>query len=457
MKKLGLPILIILTGCVSGKSNYPHDHLTLNVLPDTLRVGTLYSPTSYFQFRDEVMGYDYSLIQQLGKDKNMEVEFSVASSLPSLIELLDSGYIDIIAYDVPVTGEYREKVIPCGYEHLSTQLLVQKKGPNVIKDVTELIGKDIFVEKNSKYLFRLENLDEELGGGINIHEIESDTIITEDLLDRVKSGEIDYTVVDSDVARLNRSYYPTLDFSTELSFPQRSSWGVAIRNQWLADSINTWYEEYEPKGLNRLLLKRYFEISKRDPYATSSFTRNFAKGYISNFDDLFKKHAASINWDWKLLASMGFTESHFDSTVVSWAGARGIMQIMPRTAKAFGLDENKITINNDNIETATKIIKSLDNSLKNDVPDPQERLKFIIAAYNSGIAHVKDAISIAKAYGYNPAKWDGNVSEALKLKANPEVYNNSEICKFGYFKGTYTTSYVSNVMKLYEKARDAKI
>lgn len=420
--------------------------------PDTLKVGTLYSPMSYFQYKDEPMGYDYSLVGKLAEDKAVAFELVIAPSVISLIEMLDSGLIDIAAYDVPITGETIEHIVPCGYEHITQQVLVQKKGKGRINDVTELIDKDIYVEKGSKYYHRLINLNEELGGGINIHTVEEDSIISEDLLDRVSDGSIPLTVVDSDVAKYNKAYYPDLDTELEVSFPQRSSWAVSKNKPWLADSINDWFSSTAPREENRRLLRRYFELSKGNHIDTKLFGKNFSRGYISQYDSNFRQYAEKIGWDWKLLAAMGFAESKFDNTVTSWAGAKGIMQVMPSTARAFGYSENDIIVPEKSIALASEIIASLDKSLTPYVEDPQERKKFVIGAYNSGLAHILDAITIAKAYGYDPRLWEGNVAVALKMKSQPEIYNNSELCRFGYCKGSYTVAYVNNVMNLYDKA-----
>jgi membrane-bound lytic murein transglycosylase F len=165
-----------------------------------------------------------------------------------------------------------------------------------------------------------------------------------------------------------------------------------------------------------------------------------------------EKYAAEIGWDWRLLASQGFSESRFDTTVVSWAGARGIMQIMPSTARAFGLEADRIANPEANIATAVKILKSLNRSLQKYVPDDVERQKFIVAAYNSGIAHVYDAIALAQKYGKNPQLWDGNVAETILMKSKPEFYNDS-VCKYGYFRGKQTVIYVAQVMNFYEKSK----
>lgn len=452
MTLLCVMALFMTTVSCSGRESKEAAEETIPALPDTLRVATLYSPTSYFIYRDEPMGYDYSLLRQFASDKGMAVKLTVATSLPKMIELLDSEKVDLLAYEIPVTTEFKRKVTACGPEYFTHQVLVQprKDGKPQITDETQLVGKEIYVEDNSKYKFRLQNLNEELGGGIVIHAIDRDTLITEDLIEMVSSGAIPLTVVDSDIARLNRTYYRDLDISLPLSFPQKSSWGVSPEKQWLADSVNAWFAQEKPKERQARLLKRYFELSKNDD-TRFNINIDFAKGIISPYDTLFRKYAAEIGMDWRLLAAQGYHESHFDTTRVSWAGARGIMQIMPRTARAYHLSDTEITNPEANIRTATRIIKDLDKSLAKRVADNNERRKFVIAAYNSGIAHIYDAIALAKKYGKNPQLWDGNVEAALLMKANPEYYSDP-VCKAGYFRGRETVAYVREVMEFYEKA-----
>lgn len=453
---LSLAAVILMICCATscggsqGHRSETDSVTTTHPLPDTLRVATLYSPTSYFIYREEKMGYDYNLVTRLAADKGMAVDLVVAPNLASMIEMLDSGEIDLIAYEVPVIAEYKHHAIPCGPENFTTQVLVQPRTDSMaITDVTQLVGREVYVEKGSKYQLRLQNLNDELGGGIKIHPIDRDTLITEDLIAMVSSGEIPLTIVDSDIARINKTYYRDLDITLKLSFPQQSSWAVSPANQWLADSINQWFSQENHRRTQAELLKRYFELSKGE---ASLIAIDLSKGYISPYDNLFKKYAKTIGWDWRLLASQGYAESRFDTTVVSWAGARGIMQIMPGTAKAYGLGPDKITNPEANIAAAARIIADLDKSLSKFVADKEERQKFIVAAYNSGLAHIYDAIALAKKYGKNPAVWGDNVEDALLMKSKPEYYNDS-VCKYGYFRGRQTREYVIKVMDFYSKAR----
>lgn len=147
------------TGAVAAKAG---EH----PLPDTLRVATLYGPTSYFLYRDEPMGYDYTLVDSLARQKGMVLDLKVANSVSAAVAMLDSGLVDLIAYEVPITEHYKKYVLPCGPENYTTQVLVQpkQKGRPVVEDVTELVGREVYVEKDSKYLRRMQHLNDEIGG-----------------------------------------------------------------------------------------------------------------------------------------------------------------------------------------------------------------------------------------------------------------------------------------------------
>lgn len=452
-----LAIMSVLPGCSSRRNDKDTAVAVAEPrpLPDTLRVATLYSPTSYFLYRDQEMGYDYNLVTQWAEDKGMAIDLTVAPSMARLVEMLDSGEVDLAAYEIPVTAEYKQQVVACGPEYITTQVLVQplKDGKPEITDETQLIGRDVYVEAGSKYDYRLRNLDSELGGGINIHLVDKDTLITEDLVGMVSDGTIPLTVVDSDIARINKTYYRDLDVSLPLSFPQKASWGVAPGNEWLADSVNAWFLQESPKRRQAELLKRYFELSKNgDIDFAGAISLDLSKGVISPYDAIFKEASGKIGWDWRILAAVGYAESGFNNHLVSWAGARGLMQIMPRSAVAYGLPLEKIEDPQANIEAAARILADLDRSLSKKVADRKERLKFVIAAYNSGIGHVYDAIALAGKYGRNPQVWDGNVEQALLMKANPEYYSDP-VCRNGYFGGRHTVAYVRKVTGLLDRFR----
>ncbi|MDE6239196.1 MAG: transglycosylase SLT domain-containing protein [Muribaculaceae bacterium] len=422
---------------------------TDEILTDTIYAVTLYGPTSYFIYKGEAMGYDYSLLKEFAAYSHKALKLNIAPSLSSAVDMLRDGKAQLLAYNVPITAHYRDLVLHCGPESYSTQVLVQPKvkGEPGISDVTQLVGKDVYVIDDSKYLRRLQNLSEELAAEISIHPVNPDSATAEDLIALVSQGEIPFTVVDSDIARLNETYFHDLDISVELSTPQRSSWAVAPRNTALAAQVNDWFANEEQTADNADLLKRYFEMSKSEPYRTF----DFSKGYISKYDNLFKKYSDNIDWDWRLLAAQAYAESLFNPKARSWVGARGLMQVMPRTGRGYGASVASLNNPDVSVKVATRLIADLNRYLINLVPNDKERRKFIIAAYNCGIAHIYDAIALAEKHGLDPQKWDDNVEKALLMKMNPQYYNDP-VVKYGYARGSETSAYVKRIMEFYDNA-----
>lgn len=410
-----------------------------------LVVLTLYSSTTYFNYRGQDMGFQYELSEQFAKSLGVKLRVEVAKNVDGLIEKLLAGEGDIIAYNLPITKEMKDSVIYCGEEVITHQVIVQRSGGKIkpLTDVTELIGKDVYV-KPGKYYDRLVNLDQELGGGIHIHEVTNDSISAEDLITQVSQGKIPYTVADNDVARLNTTYYPNLNIKLSISFDQRASWAVRKDSPELAKAANKWHEENMTSPAYTASMKRYFEISKATPHTPILSLR---EGKISHFDDLFKKYASEIDWDWRLLASVAYTESNFDTTAVSWAGAKGLMQLMPGTARAMGMPEGKEQNAEESIKAATKYIAATSRSFSA-IP-PEERLNFVLASYNSGIGHVLDAMALAEKYGKNKYIWRDNVETFILLKSNEEYFTDP-VCKNGYFRGIETYNFVRDIMGRYE-------
>ena len=448
---IGLLLLSVAVGCINrhGQEEKPvHD---LEQIQDSgvLRVLTLYSSTSYFQYRGQEMGFQYELAEQFAAYLGVKLEVVVARNVQELTTLLLAGKGDLIAYNLPVTNELRDSIEYCGEETITHQVLVQRNKwrPAPLKDVTELIGKEVYV-KPGRYLMRMNNLNEEVGGGIIIHDESSDSLSLEDLIMMVAQGKIDYTVADNDVAKLNQTYYPNLEVSMAVSHDQRASWAVRKECTQLAEAVNKWHEENTTSPKYTASMKRYFELSKTKYFYP---IMSVSEGKISPYDNLFRQYAKEINWDWRLLASLAYTESNFDTTAVSWAGAKGLMQLMPRTAKAMGVPEGKEQNPEESIKGAVKYIELTASTFKS-IPQP-ERNKFILAAYNSGTGHIIDAMALAEKYGANKYVWDDNVEKYILLKSHEEYFSDP-VCKHGYFRGIETYNFVREITQRYYKYRE---
>lgn len=443
-------IACIAFGCKpKAKRVMPVHDLTQIVDSGELVVLTLYSSTTYFNYRGQEMGYQYELSQQFANELGVKLRIKTARTPIQLVEMLQRGEGDLIAYTLPITKRGKDSLLYCGEEVITHQVIVQRRGGKqaLLKDVTDLIGKQVHV-KRGKYYERLKNLNEELGGGIEIVLVENDSTSVEDLITKVAQGVTDYTVADNDIARLNKTYYPSLNIELSISFDQRASWAVRKDQPLLAAKADEWHKAGMTRPEYTASMKRYFETSKRSPHSP---VLSVSEGKISIYDDLFKKYAPTIGWDWRLLASLAFTESNFDSTAVSWAGAKGLMQLMPTTAKANGMPEGMEHNPEESVKAAVKYLGRTARSFAN-IPE-EERVKFVLASYNSGIGHILDAMALAEKYGKNRHIWTDNVEPYILLKSNEEYFTDS-VCKHGYFRGIETYNFVRDITQRFERYKE---
>lgn len=231
------------------------------------------------------------------------------------------------------------------------------------------------------------------------------------------------------------------------------AWLVRKDAPQLAQSVNTWMEEHEGqfKEMTTLRLtdnQGHVYTPRRRTYSP---ILNLAKGQISYYDHLFKKYSIQCNWDWKLLAAQAYQESAFDPSAVSYMGALGLMQLMPSTARSLGLSITDAFDPEINLRGAVRVINQL-NDHYGSIADRNERLKFILAAYNAGAGHIDDARNLARKYGKNPDLWNGNVDQCV-LHLSESRYFNDQVVKHGYMRGTETYQYVYSIM---DRWRDYK-
>ena len=223
------------------------------------------------------------------------------------------------------------------------------------------------------------------------------------------------------------------------SIPQ--GWVTRANSEELTEALNAWYHPsiiQEIKEKQRKLMARAKRPSKHTPRPKM---RDVAHGIISEYDDLFKRNAIICHWDWRLIAAQCYQESAFDPTAVSFAGAQGLMQLMPGTATSLGVQDNVFDPSS-NINAAARLIKKLNDQL-NDIEQMDERINFILASYNGGLGHVRDAMALTQKYGGNPHRWAD--VEGFILKLSNAQYYRDPVVKYGYLRGTETAGYVSSI------------
>jgi len=430
-----------------------------NLRDNKLVAITGYNAYSYFIYKGQPMGFEYELVKKLAEHFNITLEVKVISSIGEMFKMLNSGAGDLIAFNLTITKDRLEKVDFTKPINITKQVLVQLKPDNwekmkiheiekhLIRDPTELIGKTVFVRSSSAYVQRLINLSDEIGGDINVVEAEPGVTI-EDLIAKVASGEISYTISDDNIAQLNSVYYRNIDAETNISLSQRIAWAVEKNSDEFKADVNKWLDSMKATVDFAVIYKKYFTnryaFKKR---VTSEYFSNTGGG-ISKYDNLIKKYSEFVGWDWRLGSSLVYQESQFNPNTKSWAGAAGLMQLMPNTAKQVGITNRKNP--EQNIKGGFKYLAYLDNLWKETITDSTERIKFVLASYNIGPGHITDARNLTKKYDGNPNIWFDNVEVYLKLKSKPKYYND-EVVKRGYARGKETVKYVKEILERYEQ------
>lgn len=461
------PILLLLEGGCSCNRLHsePEDKgpdLSLENIRQkgVLSVITDYNSTTYFIYRGEPMGFHYEMLKRFADHLGVKLDLGISTDLDKTFAcLMDSG-VDLLAMDITVTRE-RSNQFDFSIPFMQSRQVLVQRNPNpqnpsplvnpvsFIRTPLELAGKTIHVQKNSSHARRLIHLQEEIGD--TIHIVEDAGYQAEALISKVSRSEIDYTVCDEHIALVNKTYYPNINISTAISFPQNLAWAVPKGSDSLLLVLNEWMQEFIHSQDFKMLYNKYFRNRKSIDIMESEFF-SVKGGKISVYDDHIKKFSRSINWDWRMVASLIYQESRFHPEIQAWSGAFGLMQLMPETAAYFGVDT--LSPPEKQIEAGIRYLKYLDDQLAGLVRDDEERKKFILAAYNVGVGHVLDARRLADKHGKNANAWFGNVDTFLLVKSEPSYYRDS-VVYYGYCRGEEPVRFVSEIMERYELYRSA--
>lgn len=426
---------------------------------DTLVALTGFNSISYFIYRGQPMGYEFELLERFAQHLDVELKLKIVRDMDDIFGMLERGEGDIIAHNLTVTGNRKELVnfsIPI---NTTQQVLIQRKPKQwrrmkqheiekkLIRTPLELSGKTVHLREGSSYYTRMQSLIEESGVNIEIEKVTGEFSSSEYLIKQVAEGEIDYTVSDENIASISTAFYPILDIDMAVSLQQQIAWATRKDSPNLLKNLNKWLKKMQKRSEYYVIYNKYFKsrnsIAKKfnSPYFAAS------SGKISKYDELIRKHSVKIDWDWRLVAALIYQESKFDPEAESWVGAKGLMQLMPETAQQFNVQD--LANPDHSVNAGTTYLKRLEEFWKNRVPDPDERVKFVLASYNAGPGHVLDAQRLAEKYGEDPQRWENSVAEYLKKKSLPEYYNDP-VVKSGYCRGEEPSKYVAQILRRYE-------
>lgn len=422
----------------------------------TLRAVTDFNSTNYFLYKGEPMGFNYELLKSFSDHIGVDLEIVTEDNIQESFDILRTGNADMLALGFTVASSAGEEIQFTEPVNETGQVLVQRKPDNrnlpapddveekMIRAREQLANKTIYTQMGSSNVEQLNLLSKEIISPINIIQVPYDS---ENLIQLVENGEIDYAVCDQNVAMVNATYYPDIDINTTLSFSQDLVWGIRkTGSDELLKEFNVWISNFRKTNTYALLYAKYFRNTRSNSIINSDYYA-LNTGKVSPWDDLIKIYSDSIRWDWRLLASLIYQESRFIPDVRSLAGAYGLMQIMPETGRNFGIDITSSPGNN--LKAGTKYINWLHSIFDEKIQDENERMRFILAAYNAGPAHVLDAMRLAEKNGNDPHVWENNVSVWLQKKADPKYFND-EVVNSGYYPGHSSVLFVDQILDRYE-------
>lgn len=451
-----LVLLFAITSCKQDKLTPAKEADLLATIKKRgkLVVTTNYNSIEYFVYKGLPMGFQLEMLKAFSNHLGIKLELLITNDLASNAGFLAIEKCDMIACNITITKE-RSQAVDFTLPILQTRQVLVQRDPNMTKDtiikktafirkLSDLAGKKVYVQKNSVHFNQLQRIENLIQN--QIHIIESDSLETEQLMELVSNGGIDYTVTDENFAKVNKTYYNNLDIKTTVSLRQNLAWAVRHQSDSFLLVINSWLRKFKTTSQYQMIYDKYYR-NPRSAYMVQHEFYAIKKGKISKYDKEIKKYSKMIGWDWRLLASLIYQESNFRPEMVGWSGAFGIMQMMPETARRFGVTQKSSVA--EQIKGGVKLKMVLDKLLPKEITDSEERIKFILASYNAGFEHIMDARNLAKKYGKNPNIWTNHVEYYLKMKSKPKFYNDP-VVKYGYSRGYETYRFVNEVLERYK-------
>lgn len=407
-----------------------------------LRVLTRNNAATYFVWRGQFLGFEYELMKRFADSQGLHLEMVVPNRWGDLIPTLKTGGGDLIAASMTITDERKKQGIAFTQPYNKvTEELVARASESGIISINDLNGRSVVVRRSSSYWTTLQKL---LDQGMNFQLVEApDNMETEEIISRVASGEYDLTVADSHILSVELIWRNDIKPVLTLNGPVPHGWAVRDGDKKLLSALNAFLDkEYKGRFYN-LVYDKYFQNSNRILDHVASHQEYAAKGNISPYDAEVQKYAEEYGFDWALIVAQMYQESRFDPKAESWAGARGLMQILPTTGELFGV--NDLHEVDTSIQTGVRYLAWLHERFEPELT-VQDRMWFTLAAYNAGLGHVRDARSLARKMGWNQDRWFNNVDRAMLLLSRRSFY---QLATHGYARGKETVDYVREIRDRY--------
>lgn len=405
-----------------------------------LRVVTRDTPTAYVIGPDGPSGPEYDLVKAFAEELGVELVIETVQSVAEVMPFLMSGKAHMAAAGLSIT-ESRREYANFGHPYQVVDMhLVYKLGTGKPRSIDDVVGRPIEVVAGTSHVDMLQSL-KDVYPDLEWSENADDEVM--DLMVRVAEGEVDFTVADSTDFNIQRHFYPDLRVALDLELDDPLAWAFPKESgDSLLDAADDFLIGIDRSGLLAQINDRYYGHTDKFDYVG---TRNFIRHYESRlpryraiFEDAGSRHGI----DWRLLAAIGYQESHWRSQAVSPTGVRGIMMLTEDTAEYLGLDDRVDPVNS--IHGGARYYLRQTERVADSVTEP-DRTWMALAAYNVGFNHLKDARQLTEWQGGNPDTWV-DISKALPLLAQRKWYTR---VPYGYARGWEPVLYVNNIRAYY--------
>ena len=408
-----------------------------------IRFLTLNSASTYYQGVDGANGFEYQLGLLFSESIGVEAQFITVANFADLYPELLFGAGDITAAGLSINESHLSHAVMYGpkYHEVKNQVLYRKGNvdrPRTIDDLSQGKLAVIGGTSRAKLIRGLQGRYPKLSW------IEFDDIGSEELIEMVENGRIDFALVDSHELALQHRFFPELRIAFSLGRPRQLRWAFNhADDNSLALAIEDFFTAINNDGrLEQLIHRHYSQVASFNYSDIQTFTRHIRER-LPEYKAVFRQEAEKNYLDWRLLASIGYQESLWKARAKSPTGVRGLMMLTQATAKQMKV-KNRLDPQQSIRGGARYFARVLDR-IPEHIIEP-DRTWFALAAYNVGPGHLEDARKITEANGDDPNKWI-DVKKSLPLLARKKWYKKT---KYGYARGWEPVIYVENIRKYYD-------
>jgi membrane-bound lytic murein transglycosylase F len=430
--------LFLLAVCLLSACGEAQPHLDEIRERGELRVLSRYSLTSYYVKGDTLAGFEYELAQRFADRLNVKLKIIVPDNLGHMLKLIEQGQADIAAAGLTVTQQRKDHIRFGPVYHEVIQQLVYRHGNSRPVDITAITDSQLEVVADSSHVEQLQSLQEEIP---ELDWTENKELDNSGLLELVQLEMIDYTVADSNEMSANQELFPELRVAFDISEPQSLAWGMPLaEDNSLYLEVVDFFQEMEASGeLDRLIEKYYGHIRRFDYVDTRAIHRRI-QTHLPLYKDMFQQAAEEFGFNWQLLASMAYQESHWNPKAVSSTGVKGLMMLTQATAREMDVTDREDPWQS--IFAGAGYLASIYTRLPEQIIEP-DRTWFALAAYNIGMGHLEDVRVLTQQLGKNPNSWP-DVREHLPLLSKQKWFSQT---RYGYARGSEPVRYVQNIRR----------